>query len=120
MALQTVPLTKSIRTGEGILVYVTNAVLSLAAILPNGLSWTHAALYLTILNSAHAFQRGLLKAVAVASGVGLAPIAPPSDTFPPLPGAEDETGPPAPPQEATPIAADTPASAGAPDAPAPV
>lgn len=67
----TKPLAKSIRTGEGILVYATNVVLALAAVLPNGLSWTHTALYLTILNAVHVISRTALKATAVQKAVGL-------------------------------------------------
>lgn len=65
----TAPLAKSIRTGEGILVYLTNVVLAVAAVLPNGLSWTHTALYLTILNGVNVVARTALKVSAVASPV---------------------------------------------------
>lgn len=69
------PLAKSIRTGEGILVYVFNSVLAIAAILPNGLSWTHAALYAAIVNAVHVASRTLLKISAVQKGLGVdAPI----------------------------------------------
>lgn len=76
------PLSKSIRTGEGILVYATNVALALAASLPHGLSWTHAGLYLTILNGIHVISRSALKFGALNVGLGIAapsvivPVAP--------------------------------------------
>lgn len=69
------PLAKSIRTGEGLLVYASNLALALAAALPSGLSWTHTALYLTILNSLHVVSRTGLKVAAVAAAANADPIA---------------------------------------------
>lgn len=65
------PLNKSIRTGEGLLVYATNIALTVAAILPHGLSWTHSALYLTILNGVHVISRSSLKIAAVNKAIGI-------------------------------------------------
>jgi hypothetical protein len=42
-------------TAEGVLVWATNVVLALAAVLPGGLNWTHAAAYMTVLNAVHVF-----------------------------------------------------------------
>lgn len=69
------PLAKSIRTGEGILVYATNVVLAVAAALPDGLSWTKAGLYLAILNGANVISRSALKFGALNAGLGIAPPA---------------------------------------------
>ena len=65
------PLSKSIRTGEGILVYASNIGLSLAAALPHGLSWTHAGLYLTVINGLHIVSRAGLKISAINNGLGI-------------------------------------------------
>lgn len=69
------PLAKSIRTGEGLLIYATNVALVVIAALPSSLSWTHAALFLTIVNSVHAVNRTVLKVTALQKGLGIgAPI----------------------------------------------
>lgn len=78
------PLAKSIRTGEGILVYLSNVVIALSAALPHGTSWAHAGLYMAILNGAHVVSRSAVKVAAINSGIGIqgGPILvqPPDDT----------------------------------------
>lgn len=72
----TTPLAKSVLTGEGILVYASNVLLAVAAALPQGLSWTHAGLYLVILNAVHVVSRTLLKITGIQAGLGLGAPAP--------------------------------------------
>lgn len=69
------PLAKSIRTGEGILVYASNVALGLLGALPNGLTWKQSALFATILNGLHVVSRSMLKITAINKGLGIdAPI----------------------------------------------
>jgi hypothetical protein len=65
------PLAPAIRTGEGILVYATNVVLALAAILPHGTTWAQSGLYLAILNSAHLIATKQEKIAAINAGLGI-------------------------------------------------
>ena len=65
------PLGKSIRTGEGILVYATNVALLVLGALPQGMTWQRSALYATILNGLHALSRSGLKIAALNNGFGI-------------------------------------------------
>jgi hypothetical protein len=56
MTKQTSPLTKSILTGEGILVYVVNVALAIAASIPDTITWTHAGIFITITDCSPANQ----------------------------------------------------------------
>lgn len=58
------PLTKFIRTGEGILVYAANAALVVIPIVTNALSATQAVKYGVILDSVAVAARSILKAFA--------------------------------------------------------
>jgi hypothetical protein len=82
------PLAKSIRTGEGILIYLSNVALVLSAALPHGTSWAHAGLYLTILNGANVLSRSGVKIAAINNGIGIkgGPIEIGQETNPPQGG----------------------------------
>lgn len=60
----TTPLTKLIRTGEGILVYAANVALIVVPITTSSLSATQAVKYGVALNSVTVVARSLLKAIA--------------------------------------------------------
>jgi hypothetical protein len=70
MTKQTSPLTKSILTGEGILVYVVNVALAIAASIPDTITWTHAGIFITILTVLHLVSRTALKVKALQAGIG--------------------------------------------------
>jgi hypothetical protein len=70
MAHQTSPLTKSILTGEGILVYAVNVALVVAASIPNTISWTHAGIFITITTVLQLISRTALKIKAIQQGIG--------------------------------------------------
>ena len=70
------PLAKSIRTGEGILVYASNVGLVLLGALPHGLSWEKSALFGTILNGLHVIGRSAVKVSAINAGLGMGPVIP--------------------------------------------
>lgn len=82
------PLAKSIRTGEGILVYLSSVVIGLSATLPHGTSWAHAGLYLVIINGAHVISRSAVKIAAINNGLGIrgGPITVGQETNPPQGG----------------------------------
>src|ERR1700746_3473215 len=70
----TVPLAKSIRTGEGILVYLINLVLGLGAVIdPNSLPPAVAAKWAAIVAAAHVVSRTALKVMAVQKSIGVQP-----------------------------------------------
>lgn len=62
------PLTKFIRTGEGILVFAANLGLLLVPIVTNSLSATNAARDAVVLNVATVVSRSALKAVTSITG----------------------------------------------------
>lgn len=65
------PLAKGIRTTEGLLIFGSNVLLAVAAILPQGLTWQKSGLYITILNGVYAVSRGGVKAAALNAGIGV-------------------------------------------------
>ncbi len=68
------PLIKDIRTGEGILEWLTALLLVVAGATSN-LSWAHTGTYLAIVAGVKGARRGLLKIVALQQGAGIgAPI----------------------------------------------
>lgn len=69
------PLTKAIRTSEGILVWGVNIAVGVASAIPAAhLTVKEAAIIATINTGAHTAQRGLLKAIALGKGAGIDPI----------------------------------------------
>lgn len=68
------PLTKSIRTLEGVIVIAANIALTIIPILTNALSATQAVKYGTILNVSFVVSRSLLKGIAAIGGqTGITP-----------------------------------------------
>lgn len=59
-------------TAEGILVFVVNVALAVAAVLPNGLNWTHAGAYIAIVTGLHTFATrfGAVQAIQKQAGFG--------------------------------------------------
>lgn len=67
------PLTKAIRTSEGILVWATNVVLAAGALVdPSTLPPKEAAVVGSVLTGLHVASRTLVKVTALQQGVGLA------------------------------------------------
>lgn len=69
---KTSPLTKAIRTSEGVLVYLVNIALVVGAAIPSDhLSAKRAATLAIIMNGLHLVSRTLLKITAIQKGVGI-------------------------------------------------
>lgn len=82
------PLTKAIRTSEGIAFWAVNAAIGIAASVPAAqLSVKDAAILASINAGGLTVSRILLKVTAISKGVGLAPI-----NFEPLPFAPQASG----------------------------
>lgn len=78
------PLAKSIRTGEGILIYSADALFVVLGAVKD-MSWTKSALYIALTSIAHTVARSGLKASAINAGLGISggPV-PPASAFPSL------------------------------------